>query len=409
MKRLLKFIVGLIVVLVIVLVGLQLFLNHGLNPAVQKALPEVSKRVGVDVAVGDVSLNLFGGSIVADSVRIANPKGFKERDVFTLERTVLDVGLLALTKGILEVSEATVKDAWLTLVRNGEGDVNVAVIREGLPQPEPTEEPQTPAEPQAPESPETPAEPSAPAEMPKVQINQLAFNTRFGFVDYKTDKPEPNRVSLDLALKATDIATFGERAESEWGRVAISGSLHDKPEAFVTDIQARVAPLSEPLLASFTATGNIMAIDMRELGKLSDEIGVASQSVDITLNLTVRDGAFIAGSELVAALHDAELVGDLKKKHDGVKLPPEISLTIPVSGTLAKPIISIQQAITISVLRNLAKNPDYILDNVTVDGKSLRQRLNKALGGEKVDAKEDESGKDNAVDDALKQLKGLFK
>ncbi len=408
MKLLFKLIVALIIVLAIVLVGLQLFLNHGLNPAVQKALPEVSKAMGVDVAVGDVSLNLFGGSLVADSVRVANPEGFEERDVFTLERTVLDVGLLALTRGILEVSEASVKDAWLTLVRNEKGDVNIAVIREGLPQPEPADEP-PPAAPSEPKPPEAPAEPAPPAEMPKVQIDTLAFNTRFEFIDHKTEEPEPNRVSLNLALKATDVATFGERPEEEWGSVAISGNLHDKPEAFVTDIQARVAPLSEPLLASFTANGNIMAIDMRELPKLTDELGLSSQSADVELKLNVRNGAFQAGSELVASLREAELVGDLKKKHDKVKLPPDISLTIPISGTLAKPVINPQQAITMNLLRNLARNPDYILDNVTVDGKSLRERLNKALGGGKDDAKEGEEGKADAVDDALNQLKGLFK
>lgn len=407
MKRLFKLLIILVLLVVIVLVGLQVFLNHGLNPAVQKALPGVSKAVGVDVAIGDVALSLFGGSLVADSVRIANPEGFEERDVFTLERTALDVGMLALTKGILEVSEATVKDARLTLVRNEKGDVNLAVIREGLPQPEPTGE-APPAKP-GPETPEAPTEPAAPAEMPKVQIDQLAFNTRFEFVDHKTKEPEPNRLSLDLALKATDIATFGERPESDWGTVAISGSLHEKPEAFVTDIQASVAPLTEPLLASFTANGNIMAIDMRELPKLTDELGLSSQSADIQLNLTVRNGNFLAGSELVATLRNAELVGDLKKKHDKVKLPPDISLTIPVSGSLSKPVISPQQAITMSVLRNLAKNPDYILDNVTVDGKSLRQRINKALGGDKEDAKEGEEGGADAVDDALNQLKGLFK
>ncbi len=409
MLRLFKVLVVLVIVLAVVLVGLQLFLNHALTPAVQKALPEVNKTLGVDVAVGDLSINLLGGSLTADSIRIANPKGFKERDVFTLERTVLDVGLLALTKGILEVSEATVKDAWLTLIRNGEGDVNVAVIREGLPQPKPTGEPKPPAAP----TPETPKPPPAkatrPAEMPKVQINQLAFNTLFEFIDHKTEKPEPNRVCLELAIAAQDVSTFVTGPEAKWGTVKISGSLRDKPEVFVTDISAGVAPLTDPLRASFTANGNIMAIDMRELGALSDEIGVASQSVDLTLNLTVRDGDFIAGSELVAALHNAELVGDLKKKHDGVKLPPEISLTIPVSGTLAKPVISIQQAITVSVLRNLAKNPDYILDNVTVDGKSLRQRLNKALGGEKKDAKDGGSSGEDVVEDTLKQLKGLFK
>jgi len=311
-------------------------------------------------------------------------------------------------QGVVEVSEATVKDAALTVSRNQAGDVNIAVIREGLPKPEPASDTPPPAE-DTPPQPAPSEQPSEPAEMPKIQINQLAFNTRFDFVDHKTTNPAPNRLSLDLAVGASDVATFGSRPENEWGTVTISGGLHDKPEAFVTDIKARVAPVTEPLLASFSAEGSIMAIDMRELSELTDELGVASEAVDITLRLNVRAGAFLSGSELVAALRDAKLVGELKEKHDKVELPPEISLTIPVSGTLVKPVISIQQALTMSVLRNLAKNPDYILDNVTVDGKSLRERLSKALGGDGDKADADNAELEETVNEGLKKLGELFK
>ncbi len=408
MKRLFKILVGLVLVLVLVVVGLQFFLNHGLNPAVRKALPKVSETLGVDVQIEDVSLNLFGGSLAVNNVHVANPEGFVEKDVFALERTVLDVGLRSLMQGVVEVSEATVKDAALTVSRNQAGDVNIAVIREGLPKPEPASDTPPPAE-DTPPQPAPSEQPSEPAEMPKIQINQLAFNTRFDFVDHKTTNPAPNRLSLDLAVGASDVATFGSRPENEWGTVTISGGLHDKPEAFVTDIKARVAPVTEPLLASFSAEGSIMAIDMRELSELTDELGVASEAVDITLRLNVRAGAFLSGSELVAALRDAKLVGELKEKHDKVELPPEISLTIPVSGTLVKPVISIQQALTMSVLRNLAKNPDYILDNVTVDGKSLRERLSKALGGDGDKADADNAELEETVNEGLKKLGELFK
>ncbi len=413
MKRLIRVLTILVIIIIAVVFGLQLFLNRGLKPVVQKALPKVSEAVGLEIAIGDVAINLFGGSLSVDQLEIRNPEGFKEPNVFALAHTVLDVGLRSLTKGILEISEATVKDAKLTLVRNDAGDVNLTKIQDELPKAAPTADTPPPAPSDVPEVP-APAPDEEDFEMPKVQLDQLAFNALFEFVDYKTTNPAPNRLSFDLKLAATDIATFGMRPESEWGTVAISGGLRDKPEAFVTDIKARVAPITDPLLASFSAEGNIMAIDMRELGAMADEIGVASKSADLTLRLNVRDGVFLPGSELVATLRDAELVGDLRKKHGKVNLPPDISLTIPVPGTLASPDISFQQAITVSIIRNLTQNPDYILDNVTVDGKSLRERLGKALGGDGDDdgdgGKADGDGElEETINEGLKKLGDLFR
>ena len=407
MKRLLKVLIILFMILGAALLALQVFLNRGLNPVVQKALPKISDSIGLDVGIDDVSLNLFGGSLNVKNVRINNPESFKDPTALAVENTVLNVGMRALSKGILEVSEATVKNAKVTLVRNKAGDLNLQKIKEAIPESEP-----------APESPTAPAPPKAPdpdpepTEIPKVQINALAFNTLFEFVDYKPTNATPLRVGFDLNISAANISTFGERPEAEWGTFGIEGSIKDNPKAFVTDITARVAPLTDPLHASFNAQGNIMDIDIRELGSLASEMGVASSSANIAIQLNVRSGAFLPGSELVVALRNAELVGELKEKHKGLKLPPDLSITIPVSGSLEKPVISIQQAITISVLRNLTKNPDYLLDNVTVDGKSLRERLNKALGGKKTNKADGEKTEPDEVEEtvngALKKLGDLF-
>jgi hypothetical protein len=402
MKALLKLLFILVVILGLVAVGLQIFLNRGLNPVVQKALPKVSETIGLDVDVEHVALNLFGGSLRVGQVAIGNPQTFEEPTVFSVDRTVLDVGLKSLLEGVLEISEATVKDAKLTVVRNQQGDLNLAKIQESLPKTEPGTAPAEPAEPSAPTA------PSKPMEMPKVRVQHAAFNTQFEFVDHKTTNTTPNRIGLDLAMQVNDMVTFGTQAEEDWGTLSIKGALREKPNAFATDVNVRIAPLTNPQKSSFKADGKIVDIDMRELGNLAEEAGLTSPSADIALHLNVRDGVFLAGSELVATLREAELAGDLKKKHDNVKLPPDISLTIPVTGTLAKPTINIQQAISVSLLRNLARNPDYLLDNVTVDGKSLRDRISKALGGSEKEG-EEPSEAEKTANDALKKLGDLFK
>lgn len=384
MKKLFKVLVGIVVVFVVfvvILIALQVFLNRGLNPVVQKALPQVSESIGLDVGIESVAINLMGGSLNIENVKIANPQGFEEPNVFALESTVLDVHLRALMSGIIQVSEASVKDAKITIVRNEAGDVNLTKIQEQLPEADSPEE--TP-EPQPKPKDQPKAENPEPVKIPKVQIDQLAFNTLFEFVDYKTTNSTPNRLGLDLSIEAANVVTFGTLPESEWGTIVIKGGLHEHPDRFVTEIEASIAPITDPKSMSFTAEGAIASIDMRDLGKdASEEIGISSQSADITIKIIVKNGVFMDGSKLVATVRDAALAGKLKKKHKKTKLPPDLSITIPISGTMAKPSINIVQAVTTSILQNIAKNPDYLLDNVTVDGKSLRERLNKAFGGGK--------------------------
>ncbi len=409
MKFLIKLVAVLVVILVVVVLALQVFLNRGLNPVVQKALPKVKDQTGLNVAVEHVSLNLFQGALRVGEVRVGNPQSFDEPSVLAVERTVLDVSMKSLLKGILEVSEATVKDAKITLVRNKEGAVNLSEIQKSLPKAEPKETAEAPVE-SAPQT--TPAEPM---EMPKVLIHEAAFNTLFEFIDHKTTNGSPRSVGFDLALLANDLKTFGSQPEEEWGQLKITGALKENPNAFATDISARIAPVTDPSKISLNAEGKIIGIDMRELGSVSEDAGIVSDNADIRLTLKVRDGVFLSGSELTASMQNAKLAGEQAKKHKDVKLPPDISLTIPVTGTLNAPVINWQQAITTSLLRNFAKNPDYLLDNVSVDGKSLRDRLKKALGDDKkTDNKSEEKseGEDDTeknIREAVKGLGELFK
>jgi hypothetical protein len=383
MKKILKILVGVVIVVAVLLIGLQVFLNRGLNPVVQKALPQVSESLGLDAAVENVSINLFGGSLEVKNVKLGNPQGFKEPSVFALDSTSLDVSLRALLDGIVQVSDASVKNAKITIVRNAAGAVNLTEIQKQLPKSDVPAETEAKPQTEQKEDKESKPEAAESVKIPKVQIDKLAFNTLFEFVDYKTTNAQPNRLGIDLSIDAADVVTFGELPEEEWGALNIKGGLHEKPDQFVVDIKAKVAPLTDPAALSFRAEGSIAAMDMTELGDVSQEIGISAESADIAITLIVDKGVFGKGSKMVAALRNAELVGDLKKKNKKAKLPPNISITIPVSGTLANPKINIVQAVTSSLLRNIAENPDYLLDNVTVDGKSLRDRLNKAFGGGK--------------------------
>lgn len=423
MKRGSKVLGILIVGVVVVVVAVQFFLNRALNPMVQKALPQVSESLGLEVGVDAVSLNLFAGALGVDAIRVSNPPGFKEPHVLTIDDTSLDVGMLALLRGIVEVSDAAVEDAVLMVVRNQAGEVNLAglqapeVDREGRKKPRkrPDDPPSDAPEDKPDDGPGEPApDVEAPAEMPRVRVKALAFNSRFAFVDHKTSSGEaPHRVDLELGVDARNVTTFEASQDTAPGTIHISGHLRQNPELFKTDMTVQLAPLVDPQHAGFTANGSIMAIDIRELGALAEETGVSGETADLAVALTVSDGTFSPGSKLEATLRNPKLVGELKRKHQHVTLPETVTFTVPVSGTLKKPVIRLDQAITVSLLRNLADNPELVLDNVTIDGKSLRERLRKALGGKsgKTDTADiEKAGKavESTINEGLKQLGDLF-
>lgn len=379
MKILLKILVGLVVAIIFILFCLQIFLNHGLNPVVQQALPQISKRAGTDIGLGDLSINLFGGALRAEKLTVANPPGFEPPNIISLDKAVLDVSLPALLGRVVRVSDVRVDNAVFMLVRNAAGRVNLQQLLEQQRQQNPaTNRPPQTAENQPAKPTETPDK-TEPVELPKFQLDRLAFSTLFEYVDYKTDNQKPLKLGLDLNLDAAGIVTFGDLPEAQWGTLAITGGAHNNPDTFVIDIQNKVAPLTDPALPSFRTDGQIVSVNLEELGSVADEIGITSRKVDLTLKLIVDKGVFQKGSELVATAHDARLTGKLQKKYKHVKLLPDLSITIPVSGTLAKPKVYILQAVTTSVLRNLKNNPDYLLENVSIDGKSLGEHIDKKL------------------------------
>jgi hypothetical protein len=382
MKKLLKIVGVLVVVGIVAVLGLQIFFNRGLTPVAKKMLPKISENIGVPVGLDKVSINLFHGSLNIKKLNLGNPDGFEEKNVFALDSAGLDVGLKALLDRTVRISDASVKNAVITIVRNDAGDVNLTQINKNLQkkQQAPAESPQ-----QQPEAAPEPSQPTAPAtaneaaELPKFIVDNLKFGVLFEFVDHKTTNAQPNRIGLDLKLDAENIVTFGNKPEADWGTINIKGGLHEKPELFAVDVIVRTAPLTDPAKPSFSAKGKVASIDMRNLGAIPDEIGIIGSSADIELNIIVKDGNFEKGSKMVATLHDARLLGKLARKHKKTKLPPDLSITIPVAGSLAEPDVNIVQAITASILRNISKNPDYLLDNITVDGKSLRDKLNHAI------------------------------
>jgi hypothetical protein len=340
----------------------------------------------MDIAVGSAAINLFRGSVKGKEIAVANPVGFSEKSIFAVDGVLLDVSLKALLKHTLRISDASMDKAVISIIRNKDGVLNLTAIQKQLQGgqsgtapavEEPAHKP-APA-PETQEKPETVAESENVSELPKVQIDQLSVETLFEFIDHKQKSGTAKRLGLDLNIAASDIVNFEQDGENGWGNLHITGGLHEKPELFTVDIKAQVAPLTDVKAPSFKVDGTIASLNLEQLGSIQEEMGISGSSADLKVELNVEKGVFQKGSKLIITLRDARLTGKLSRKHKKVKLPPDTSVTIPVKGSLAEPKINFVQAVTASVLRNIKNNPDYLLDNISVDGKSLKDRLKKAL------------------------------
>lgn len=379
MKKIYKIIAVLIILVVIALEALQWTLQSRLTPLVQKMLPDISREMGLNVRVERVSVNLFSGKIRISRLMALLPAATPANPPFlSIERASASLGWMSLFQKVIFVRSLSLHNACITIVRQPDGRIFLPDndLRLGAkPSTAATHVP--PSTMQGDDSPSiiSPATPLS--SLPKIALGKANFSAAVIFEDQIHGTDHPSRVKLDVTLIAEDLFTYGDLPPEEWGVLKLQSSSPSHPGAFAADIDVRLAPLSDPATASFTATGQILNVNLRELEGLADILNMTSDSSDIALLLNVREGVFQKGSCITTTVHNAELIGALREKYKRISLPKLITLIIPIRGTLEAPELNVPQAITQSLLKNIADNPDDMLDQFTIDGKSLRSRLKK--------------------------------
>lgn len=87
--------------------------------------------LGVPTEVDDVELGLFSGRFGLSGLRVANPPGFDEPHLLTLDGVDLSVGLGSLTSDLVEVPALVVDGLTITLERGAAG-MNVTPVMKSL-------------------------------------------------------------------------------------------------------------------------------------------------------------------------------------------------------------------------------------------------------------------------------------
>lgn len=353
-------VVGLLAIMLLLQWGLQ----KQLTPVVQRVLPLIQQQTGLQVELEHAAINLFLGEVVLRELMAVHPE-VGDTPLLSVPRAGVAIRWKPLLQGHLVIRDLALDNAHVTLVRMPDGRVPIPEMAEA-PVPPPDPEPEVPVDPAVEET---------PVVIPPAVLEKADVSVFLTYEDRATDEAAPRSITLELQLAAQNIATWPFQGDDAWGHVRIQSASTSHPGAFAADLDIRLAPLVDIDAISADVTGRVMDVNLDAFGDLVDKIGVNSESVDITLDLRIRDHAFASGSVIKATVRNGQLTGDLERKNRNVRLPETISLHLPVSGTLDAPSINVTQAITQSVLRNIADNPDYILDEIRVDGQSLRDRL----------------------------------
>ncbi len=359
------------VVLVTALAGGQWVLKTRLTPRVNKALERLSSTTGFEIRTQDASASLFAGRVIFTGVSARRAGASGTPPSLSFDRISATAGWINLLRDVRHVESLSIENARITIRRQPDETLRLPIADGAAARTPPVAIPPTGGT----RTVATPSPPVAPDPMPKIAIKSASLTGKLIYEDATGGDPQTAPLSLDLSITATDLRTYGKRPPAEWGWMRMQTTRPTHPGTFAADVTFRLSPFGDPDSASLTAEGQLLQVRPRELGNLTDALGITGDAADIDLNLDIVNGVFQQDSTLRVVLHNAELAGDLRERYHRITLPAVITLILPVRGTLAEPTINTRQAITHSLLKNLADQPEAMLDQITIDGESIRGRL----------------------------------
>lgn len=322
-------------------------------------LPYAEELLGVPVKIDTAGLNLISGTFTVKDLTVANPAGFDEPHFVSTDKLALDLSLLSLIRGRIVVSSCSVDNLTLHVIRNADGLINASYFAERL-QKEPV---QSEAKPE-----------DKPVVVPPVLLSSLRAELRVRYIDHAFTT---NTLDYSFLTKVNveDISNFGD--PNRYGTITVDGHLESNPKVLTSAFIARVAPLLDPLHPTFEVTGHVESIHVPELDDISREIGLSAEEFTIDTPFKSTEGRL--RGDLALTLHKPVPLGKLAKKIKNTQLPPVITISVPVRGTVEKPRIDWVGAVLQSLLGNALENLDSVMKDVDLSQRSIEKHIDKAV------------------------------
>jgi|GEM_PF-5232753 len=352
MFKLLRACIRLLLVLSILLLILQIFINRNINEWLRvRILPPLSNAIGRPLRLDTAKVNLF--TLAGHVNKAAIGYGTNSDFFMTADTMTACLGWPDWQQRVQNIRHLDLNNIELFLAQTGKTASSAP--------------PFTTSGNEATAAATTGTSRTA---MP-VCIQQAEATVR---LHYRNTTLKDNPLALDMALKidAQNIATIPAK---EWGAFTLTGTQDGKPQTFITHFEGRIAPLANPQHPDFDLQGSVQAIDPKSILPLMEKLELTADSLALEVTLICRQGAFDhQKSALVLHFIKPHTTGRLAQKTEGLKLPPELQITVPVSGTLADPKFDVAAGATHAVLGLLTQNTDWIIQNLKKAGKDKGTR-----------------------------------
>jgi hypothetical protein len=406
MKTIFKVLTAIVALGVVILVGLHLFLQYGLTRTMREVvLPRVEEETGIVADVGGLSVNAVAGVLHIKDVEVRNPEGFLLEKLASIDRIGVEVDVLSLLKGKpIHIRNVEMENARLNIVRNRDGEINLIKLQERFPQaeapsekqPEPGDESTVPDRLPEPARPPVESRPIA-----ELLIEALQCNARVRYLDLSLHQLD---FSLDLAITGSSLSTL-QGTGTPWGDISVIGALGSGRTSFVTDLQIKLAPVTDPKAPSFDLSGSVLEIDPRIMEKIYDKAGIRSAPFGIDPSFHCRSGNF-EDSTVALNIPDIRFEDKLAKRLGGVGSIGSLRFSVPVEGTLHQPSVDVLAALRGAVGGNVPSMFNSIIKGVAGKEAGLPEAP-ETLGEAAVEVlgeKVEEIGGSETVKKVLKEL-----
>ena len=398
MKRALRIVVILLILLIVLIGALQVLLKNQLGGLVNAhVVPVMEERLGVDVNLGDVSVDLLGGRVKIRDVVIGNPGGFSEGHLFKMDTFNIELGIKQLLfGGSADIHHVRLLGTEFNIIHDANGKLNLDVLLQNL-----SGEGDRPSQGDpAPESrDEPPSKKKRDEALPAVLVRSFTTELLLTYINHALLQ-DPIRLSLTLATDIQNMGTIPVDSEDQWGSIAISGTLESDAAKCVTDIRGRVAPIADPVKPSFDLNGSMASIDLSPFQDAMAAQEFSCDALSVELELVCRNGVFDEKvSHVNLLIHGLELKGDLARKTRYMDRLEKVTIPISIGGTLTDPQAGdFFSALQMGILANFQDNIAPAARN------ALRKRAGEAIG----DSIKDLNLEESAGRDVKRLVNGLL-
>ncbi len=329
-----KIALGLLFAILALLAAAHLVLErHCTALARRQILPWLQARYQADVQLENISVNLLSGVLVVEGATLGNPPGFASMTMAQLPHFRLRLALHDLwRKNTITIRSLRIKDASLNIIRNPQGDLNLAGPVAGA------DQPVGPDQPDRPDRPSQPARPAGREDPPRLALDKARIHTRVKYIDHNPIfQPEPLCLEFDLKISTANLANYG-RPEQLTGTLMVDGEIIAGSRRTALELRGRFAPVIDPRQLTFELTGSTKPFDLTDAPPLAGWLGVEQGLVACTATLTVKNNVLDpAKSMLKFNFSEARLAPATRQRLHGIALPRVFTMSIPLSGNLEAP------------------------------------------------------------------------